>query len=67
MFWREQANKTYNPLAWYFAKILSELPMYTVFVVVVSIVTYFIVELSIETGEQFLIYLLILWLLMVRS
>jgi ABC-type multidrug transport system permease subunit len=51
MFWREQANKTYNPIAWYFAKLLSEVPMYSAFVTIVSVITYFIVELSTEKGH----------------
>jgi ABC-type multidrug transport system permease subunit len=48
MFFREQANKTYNPLSWFLSKVLSELPMYFAFTFFVSIVTYFVVELSLE-------------------
>ena len=59
MFFREQANKAYSPLAWYFAKVLAELPLWLLFTTFTTICIYFVAGLSIDDGSQFWIFLLI--------
>ena len=40
---REQANKMYDVLPYYFAKTIAEIPVFTIIPVIFTLVTYFMV------------------------
>ena len=56
---REQANRTYHPLCFYLSGMLSELPFEMAQTVIYNAAVYLGVGLSLDTGHQILIFLLL--------
>ena len=53
VFLREQANKMYNVLPYYCAKILSDVPSFVVVPIVFTAITYFSIGLTKDTVQFF--------------
>jgi len=59
MFIREQASKTYSPLAYYLSKIVFELPIDLIVSAIVAVLVYAGAGLSFENSDQIFIFILI--------
>ena len=67
VFIREQASGTYSATAYFFAKVLSDIPSFIVFPLIFCLITFFGLQLNDESIDIFFIYLAIAVLLSVAT
>ena len=53
VFLREQANKMYDVVPYYFAKTIAEIPVFTIIPLIFTAITYFLVGYNDNTTQFF--------------